>query len=61
MRESQIKKAPFTLVLGDAERDNKTISFRRFGSQKTTTMSQEEFMAFIKNEIETKSYYRNEQ
>ena len=61
MRESQIKKAPFTLVLGDAERDNKTISFRRFGSQKTTTMSQDEFMEFIKNEIETKSYYRNEQ
>ena len=60
MRESQIKKAPFTLVLGNQERDDRTISFRRHGSQKTTTMSQEEFLSFIQKEIKDKTYYVNE-
>ncbi len=54
MRESQMKKAPFTLVIGDNERDEKTISFRRHGEQKTTTMSQEEFISFVRNEIDNK-------
>ncbi len=54
MRESQIKKAPFTFVIGDTERDEKTISFRRHGSQATTTLSQEDFIALIKEEIDTK-------
>lgn len=54
MRESQIKKAPFTLVIGDNERDNNQISFRRHGSQETTTLSQAEFVELVKNEIATK-------
>ena len=52
MRESQTKKIPFTLILGDKERDNKTISYRCFGSQETTTVSKEEFVNLIKNKIE---------
>lgn len=55
MRESQIKKAPFTLVIGDNERDNKTISYRRHGSKETTTLSQQEFIDFIKEEINSKA------
>lgn len=55
MRESQMKKAPFTLVIGDNERDEKTISFRRHGEQKTTTMSQEEFLSLIKREVSDKT------
>lgn len=58
MRESQMKKAPFTLVIGDSERDEKAISFRRHGSQKTTTMSQDEFIAYVKNEIAEKVIYK---
>lgn len=61
MRESQMKKAPFTLVIGDSERDEKAISFRRHGSQKTTTMSQDEFMAYVKNEITEKVIYKVEE
>lgn len=57
MRESQMKKAPFTLVIGDNERDEKAISFRRHGSQKTTTMSQLEFLAYVLKEIEEKTNY----
>lgn len=47
MRESQIKKIPITLILGQKEVDNKEISFRLFRSSETTTMSQKEFMDYI--------------
>ncbi len=47
MRESQTKKIPFTLILGDKERDNEEISYRRFGSNETTTVSKDEFVELI--------------
>ncbi len=47
MRESQMKKIPITLILGQREVDNKEISFRLFGSGETTTMSQKDFMDYI--------------
>ena len=55
MRESQTKKIPYTLVIGDKERDNKEISYRKFGSQETTTVSQKDFIEMLKNEINSKS------
>ena len=54
MRESQTKKIPLTLILGDNEKNNGLISFRKFGSQETTTMGVDEFLAKIKECIETK-------
>ncbi len=54
MRESQTKKIPFTLIIGDNERDNDTISYRKFGSRDTTTVSKKEFVDMIKDLIETK-------
>ena len=54
MRESQTKKIPFTLIIGDKERDNKTISYRKFGSQDTITLNQNEFIDMLKYVIENK-------
>ena len=54
MREAVTKKIPITLILGDNEKDNNTISFRRYKEEKTTTLSKDEFIKLIKNEIETK-------
>ena len=54
LRETQIKKIPYTLVIGDKERDAKTISYRRFSSQDTTTVSKEEFVELLLNEIKNK-------
>lgn len=54
MRESQTKKIPYTLIIGDKEIENKTISFRRFGSMDTTTLSQSEFIEMIQEEIKSK-------
>ena len=54
MRESQTRKIPYTLILGDKERDNKEISYRKFGSQETTTLSQDEFISMMKEVIDNK-------
>ena len=51
MRESQTNKIPYTLILGDNERDNNLISYRRLGSKDTITLSKDEFINQIKDEI----------
>ena len=54
MRESQTKKNPYTLILGDKERDNNTISYRKHGSNETITLSIDEFVSKLKEEVENK-------
>ena len=54
MRESQVKKIPITIILGQKETDEKTISFRRHGEQDTTTVSMDEFINLMNKQIEEK-------
>ena len=54
MRESQTKKIPYTLILGDKEKESKSISFRKFGSEETTTLSNKEFIDYILDVIKNK-------
>ena len=54
MRESQVKKIPITIILGQKETDDKTISFRRHGEQDTTTVSMDEFINLMNKQIEEK-------
>ena len=51
MRESVIAKIPYTLILGDKERDNNTISYRLRGSNETFNLEIDDFIKLIKNEI----------
>ena len=55
LREAQTEKVPFTLILGDQEKENATISYRLFGQKDTTTVSKEEFVKLIKEEIINKT------
>ena len=55
LREAQTEKIPYTLILGDQEKENSTISYRLFGQKDTTTVSKEEFVNLIKKEIDTKA------
>ena len=55
MREAQTKKIPLTLILGDNEVNAKSISFRRFGNQETTTVSQEEFIKLFNEAVKEKA------
>ena len=54
LREAQTKKVPYTLILGDNEKQDNTISYRLHGQKETTTLSQAEFVKLIKEEIENK-------
>ena len=47
MRESQTKKIPFTLIIGDKERDSESISYRKFGYQDTVTLSIDDFIEMV--------------
>lgn len=55
LREAQTEKVPYTLILGDQEKENSTISYRLFGQKDTTTVSKEEFVKLVKEEIDTKA------
>ncbi len=57
LRESVIKKIPYMLILGQNEVDNKTISYRRAGSEETTTVSMEEFIDLLNSDIKNKTRY----
>ena len=53
LRESQIRKIPYTLILGDQEKESKSISFRLYSEKETTTVSQKEFINLIRDEIDS--------
>ena len=54
MRESQTKKIPYTLVLGDKECEEKTVSYRMFGTNETVTVSQDEFLSKLKEQMKSR-------
>ena len=53
IRESQMKKVPYTLVLGNQEKENRTITYRHHGSNESVTMELNRFIEMIVTEIKT--------
>lgn len=54
MRESVMKKIPYAVIIGAKEIEDNTISFRKCGSEETTTLKRQEFIDLIINEIKNK-------
>ena len=54
IREGQMEKVPYLLVLGNNERDEKTVTYRLHGQQKQITVPFNEFVAMLKKQIENK-------
>ncbi|QNK86223.1 threonine--tRNA ligase [Sporosarcina sp. resist] len=52
VREAQLQKVSYTLILGDKEVSDGTVNVREFGSQKTECLSIEGFALLIKQQIE---------
>ncbi|MEA4162491.1 threonine--tRNA ligase [Mycoplasma sp. 4404] len=44
VREAQMSKSKFQIIVGEAERLNETVSYREYGKQETTTMPVAEFV-----------------
>ena len=55
MRESQTRKIPYTIILGDKERDENLISYRLHGSNETISVDKNEFISLINNLIINKN------
>lgn len=60
IRESQTKKIPMSIVLGDKEVANNEVTFRRFGEQKTETLPLKEFVHFLVEEIAERKNHKPE-
>ena len=52
LRESVTRKIPVLLVLGDKEKENGNVSYRKYGTEETITVSKEDFVTLLKNQIE---------
>ncbi|GEN85589.1 threonine--tRNA ligase [Oceanobacillus sojae] len=54
IREAQTQKIPFALVLGDKEMEANSVNYRRYSEQNTETLPFDQFVDFIKAEIDQK-------
>ncbi len=54
IRESQTRKIPYTLVIGDKERDSNIVTYRKFGTQESVSLATDDFIKMIEDEIKNK-------
>ena len=54
IRESVMRKVPITVILGQKEVDEGTISYRKYGSEETVTVTKEAFQAYLEDQIQKK-------
>ena len=55
MRDGQVQKVPYLLVIGFNEKDDRSVSFRLHGEKETNVLPLDEFVEAIKKEIAEKS------
>lgn len=55
IRQAQVNKIPYTLVIGDEEVSNGTVTVRKYGEEKTNTMAKAEFKNLLFEDIENYS------
>lgn len=54
LRAAQMRKIPYTLVIGDNEKGSNQVTYRKFGQKDQITVSVDEFINLIKEEIKNK-------
>ena len=57
LRNAQVEKIPFTLVIGDKEAESNSVTYRVFGSDKQVSVPLEDFVKLIRKSIDTKARY----
>lgn len=55
IREGQTQKIPYQLVIGDNEVDTNTVTYRRYGEKAQKTVSLDEFVMLMQEEVEAKT------
>lgn len=54
LRNAQVNKIPYSIVIGDNEKNNNLVTYRRFGEKDQITVSVDEFFSLLHNEIDSK-------
>ena len=54
IRESQVMKTPYTLVVGDQEVENGTAAVRKYGEKDSETMKVDDFIKYVQEKIATR-------
>lgn len=57
LRNSQVQKVPFTLVVGDKEVENRSVTYRIYGDEKQVSIPLEDFVKRIRQSIDEKLRY----
>ncbi|MDE5758965.1 MAG: threonine--tRNA ligase, partial [Allobaculum sp.] len=57
VREAQVKKVPYQLVVGDRDIENGTVTVRKSGSKQAITMALDEALAKFKKEVDDKCLF----
>ena len=57
VREAQMKKVPYQIVVGDGEMENETVTIRKSGSKESTTVALQEALEKFAKEVEEKCLF----
>ena len=61
LRNAQIKKIPYSLVIGDKEVTNNAVTYRLYSQQEQKPLSLEDFISLIKEDIKSKKLPKDRQ
>ncbi|PGB02217.1 threonine--tRNA ligase [Bacillus toyonensis] len=56
IREAQMQKIPYVLVIGDKEMENGSVNVRKYGEEKSEVVALDVFVASIEEEIKNRKY-----
>ncbi|PGW72285.1 threonine--tRNA ligase [Bacillus cereus] len=56
IREAQLQKVPYVLVIGDKEMENGAVNVRKYGEEKSEVIALDVFVATIEEEIKNRKY-----
>ena len=56
MRNSILKKTPYTLVIGDKEKEGNLVTYRKYGSEEQITISLDEFIKMASDDVKEKKF-----
>lgn len=57
LRNAQMSKVPFTLVIGDNEMNENLVTYRRYGTNEQVSVKTSEFIRLLKYEVKNKTTY----
>ena len=56
MRNSILKKTPYTLVIGDKEKEVNLVTYRKYGTEEQITISLDEFIKMASDDVKEKKF-----